>query len=516
MYSAIRTSMSVAGSSTTATLAVSSSSLLSNSDHPLYFHQNDPPAQAQKLPNFLNPTTLSNQSQITSSFFKSSALLSPVTKLDNSSSSAFGFTHNSNNWLDSQAPPNGLTIINESDFPSLGVRWSPSSFGVSSHTTDGSAAQNITNVGISSYGSVARASPAMVGPGGLLSSPHHHALFNRGGDIGHNAVIGRPYANLIRDGSALSAANEFRIQNEDFPALPGAMNNKADPTTELGNFTTDQQQRYAGGMETIAANTAPMSTSSDSVKPGIQTHADGLVTNIPPDMLNDQYGMAGLLTFLRTIESDPSIVALALGHDLTNLGLNLNSSKRNLYQTFGGPWAPAPCRIQDLDVKVPEEYLTNATIRDKLPNIKLNKLTEDVLFYLFYNCPGEVYQVAAASELYQRDWRFHKQERVWLTKTTYASHPNPANGASSYYVFDPVQWRKIPREMILDQKHLEGKPSAHLNAMNNNSGNTASTSANNGNTAGLTSTPMGPSAGAPSLGGMGIAGVPDHQDLTRK
>jgi hypothetical protein len=52
-----------------------------------------------------------------------------------------------------------------------------------------------------------------------------------------------------------------------------------------------------------------------------------------------------------------------------------------------------------LDAKVPEEYLTNATIRDKLPNIKLNKLHEDVLFYLFYNCPGEVYQVAAASEL---------------------------------------------------------------------------------------------------------------------
>ena len=73
--------------------------------------------------------------------------------------------------------------------------------------------------------------------------------------------------------------------------------------------------------------------------------------------------------------------------------------RRNLYQTFGGPWADFPCRIQDLDAKVPEEYLTNATIRDKLPNIKLNKLHEDVLFYLFYNCPGEVYQVAAASEL---------------------------------------------------------------------------------------------------------------------
>lgn len=42
-------------------------------------------------------------------------------------------------------------------------------------------------------------------------------------------------------------------------------------------------------------------------------------------MLADQFGMAGLLTFLRAIELDPQIVGLALGHDLTNLGLNLNA-----------------------------------------------------------------------------------------------------------------------------------------------------------------------------------------------
>jgi CCR4-NOT transcriptional regulation complex NOT5 subunit len=48
---------------------------------------------------------------------------------------------------------------------------------------------------------------------------------------------------------------------------------------------------------------------------------------------------------------------------------------------------------------VPEEYLTNTVIRDKLPTIKVSKLSEDILFYLFYNCPGQVYQLAAASEL---------------------------------------------------------------------------------------------------------------------
>uniref|UniRef100_A0A915DLS6 NOT2/NOT3/NOT5 C-terminal domain-containing protein n=1 Tax=Ditylenchus dipsaci TaxID=166011 RepID=A0A915DLS6_9BILA len=127
-----------------------------------------------------------------------------------------------------------------------------------------------------------------------------------------------------------------------------------------------------------------------------------------------------------TIESDPNIVALALGYDLTNLGLNLNSSKRNLYQTFGGPWAEVPCRIQDLDV----------------------------------------YQVAAASELFQRDWRFHKVDRVWLRSPS-GSHPREHTGSyekSSYNVFDPVQWRKIPKKMILEYKQLEGRPTASIAA----------------------------------------------------
>jgi len=59
-------------------------------------------------------------------------------------------------------------------------------------------------------------------------------------------------------------------------------------------------------------------------------------------MVQDQFGMMGLLTFIRAAETDPGLVALALGRystcvyylafvidyvtsDLTTLGLNLNS-----------------------------------------------------------------------------------------------------------------------------------------------------------------------------------------------
>ena len=51
----------------------------------------------------------------------------------------------------------------------------------------------------------------------------------------------------------------------------------------------------------------------------------GTVSNIPGSMVSDQYGMVGLLTFIRAAETDPNLVALAPGIDLTTLGLNLNS-----------------------------------------------------------------------------------------------------------------------------------------------------------------------------------------------
>lgn len=91
-------------------------------------------------------------------------------------------------------------------------------------------------------------------------------------------------------------------------------------------------------------------------------HYLGKVTNIPASMVKDQFGIVGLLTFIRAAETDPNLVSLALGQDLTALGLNLNSPE-SLYQNFGGPWAETPCRPQDIDFHVPPEYLINAAIR---------------------------------------------------------------------------------------------------------------------------------------------------------
>lgn len=129
---------------------------------------------------------------------------------------------------------------------------------------------------------------------------------------------------------------------------------------------------------------------------GVQTSPDGKVTNIPASMVNNQYGMVGLLTFIR--ESDPNLVSLAMGQDLTTLGLNLNSSEK-LFPSFGGPFADQPCRPQDIDFHVPPEYLVNMSIREKLSPFQLKKYKDDLLFFLFYTNVGDAMQVLVAEEL---------------------------------------------------------------------------------------------------------------------
>lgn len=138
---------------------------------------------------------------------------------------------------------------------------------------------------------------------------------------------------------------------------------------------------------------------NSQIKRGIQTSKDGRVTNIPQGMVTDQFGMVGLLAFIRAAESDPSLVSLALGTDLTTLKLDLNSTE-SLYSTFPGPWSDIPLRPHEIDYSVPQEYLINNQIRDKLASVRLNRYGDDMLFFLFYLFPQDYIQAAAANELY--------------------------------------------------------------------------------------------------------------------
>ncbi|CAM1318301.1 CNOT2 (predicted) [Pycnogonum litorale] len=219
-------------------------------------------------------------------------------------------------------------------------------------------------------------------------------------NLGSNLMPGRqPYVGMVKQ--PVSESNEFQIHSEDFPALPGSqglpdgVNIQANSGEgNLKSTMTSVVDNVKDGNNRFGAD----KNAASGQKRGIQTSSDGIVTNIPAGMVMDQFGMVGLLTFIRAAETDPNLVTLALGSDLTTLGLNLNSPD-NLYPNFGGPWAEIPCRPQDVDYHVPQEYLTNISIREKLAPVKLNRYGEDLLFYIFYTNGGDLLQIAAALEL---------------------------------------------------------------------------------------------------------------------
>lgn len=148
---------------------------------------------------------------------------------------------------------------------------------------------------------------------------------------------------------------EFQMSSEDFPALPGTQH--ADGVNSgIGNSIVGGSVNNSVGVdgsEKVSTSGTSIvglelqqqsdNSSDKAMKRGVQTSPDGKVTNIPASMVNNQFGMVGLLTFIRAAESDPNLVSLAMGQDLTALGLNLNSSE-NLYPSFGGPFADQPLR----------------------------------------------------------------------------------------------------------------------------------------------------------------------------
>mmetsp|Transcript_31040 Transcript_31040/g.96037 ORF Transcript_31040/g.96037 Transcript_31040/m.96037 type:complete len:106 (+) Transcript_31040:1356-1673(+) len=86
---------------------------------------------------------------------------------------------------------------------------------------------------------------------------------------------------------------------------------------------------------------------------------------------------------------------LALGSDLTTLGLNLNSAEC-LYATFASPWAEAPT-TREPQFNLPMCYYMQPP---PLKTSHLSKFQLETLFYIFYAMPKDVLQAYSAQELY--------------------------------------------------------------------------------------------------------------------
>ncbi|KAK7324979.1 hypothetical protein VNO77_28975 [Canavalia gladiata] len=169
----------------------------------------------------------------------------------------------------------------------------------------------------------------------------------------------------------------------------------------------------------------------------------------------DPFGLLGLLSVIRM--SDPDLTSLALGIDLTTLGLNLNSSE-NLHKTFGSPWSDEPAKGD------PEFSVLHCYYAKLPPSLHLgyfSKFTVETLFYIFYSMPKDEAQLYAANELYKRGWFYHKEHRLWFIRVPNMEPLVKTNTyeRGSYHCFDPSTFETVRKDnFVLHYEMVEKRP----------------------------------------------------------
>ncbi|XVF68673.1 hypothetical protein PTKIN_Ptkin11bG0020200 [Pterospermum kingtungense] len=326
-------------------------------------------------------------------------------------------------------------------------------------------------------------------------------------------------------GPIVQQNQEFSIQNEDFPALPGFKGGNADYPMDLhqkeqlhdstmsmmqsqhfsmgrsvgfnlgGSYSShrpQQQQQHAS-----SGSGSGVSFSPTSGPPGIglrPLNSSNTVSGMGYDQLIQQYqqhqnqsqfrlqqisavnqsfrepgmksmqsaqsntdpfGLLGLLSVIKM--SDPDLTSLALGIDLTTLGLNLNSSE-NLHKTFGSPWSDEPAK-GDPEFTVPQCYYAKQP--PPLHQGYFSKFMVDTLFYIFYSMPKDEAQLYAANELYNRGWFYHKEHRKWFIRVPNVEPLVKTNTyeRGSYHCFDPNSFETIRKDnFVVHYELLEKRP----------------------------------------------------------
>lgn len=148
-----------------------------------------------------------------------------------------------------------------------------------------------------------------------------------------------------------------------------------------------------------------------------------------------EFGLKGLLRIIRM--TDPDLNTLALGTDLTTLGLDLNSSDV-LYPMFMSPFEDAPTSGSP-EYSLPDCYYRHPPA---LKTSHLSKFSLETLFFIFYSMPKDTLQVFACRELYERGWRYHKTLQLWFNQPDKAVMQSLGYKSDSLVYFDTETWER--------------------------------------------------------------------------
>jgi hypothetical protein len=228
----------------------------------------------------------------------------------------------------------------------------------------------------------------------------------------------------------------------------------------------------SGNTSNMVGNSATKTNVGGVGSNNSNTNANTGTSSVLPNMEKvlgvDEYGLLGLLGVIRM--TNPDLNQLALGTDLTSMGLNLNAPGA-LYTSMGSPWTEEPAVEEKPAYQIPSCYEMPPP---PLKASHLKKFHVRSLFFMFYSMPRDILQAYAAKELHTRGWRFHKDLRLWFTRDN-ATGPNGLQ--PKYVYFDSNVWERrifdgnLPQTGFMTDADMNFENNNHQSNQQNNQQN---------------------------------------------
>jgi len=142
---------------------------------------------------------------------------------------------------------------------------------------------------------------------------------------------------------------------------------------------------------------------------------------------------------------------------------DLTSTRSSQGVPDANDWDPSFPRLEPSSLldphPVPDEYMVAKVIGGKLPPIKLPNCHTDLLLFLFYAWQEDTTQLVAASLLFERGWRYHTVDKVWLARWPGVTPEKKTTDWEEglYQYFDVKVWRRIPGWFRLNYVQLAEK-----------------------------------------------------------
>lgn len=188
----------------------------------------------------------------------------------------------------------------------------------------------------------------------------------------------------------------------------------------------------------------------------------------------DRFGLLGLLRIIKLQAGGPGaggadganaddVGMLALGSDLQSLGLDVGSD-HPLHPEFHTPWSSDahPLQKRQRAMVEPDFHLPSCyNVQPPPPaQTKVANFSDETLFFIFYSTPRDVLQEVAAMELHHRNWRFHKELQLWLTKehNMEPAQKTPMFEKGQYVFWDVESWQRVTKNFVLLYELLEDRP----------------------------------------------------------